>query len=247
MPPARTSRKLFDVLRHLAAAGPRGVSLAELHAATLLPKSTLHRLLATLAEQGMAMRAPGGRRTSLGPELFALALQARGCIDLAALWRPALLRIVEQTGDSAFLMARSGYDAVCLAREDGAFQIRTLTNGVGGRVPLGIGQGGAAILAGLPEAECNAILAHNDARLRRFDQGAPAAARAAINQLRAVGYAHAGGVLLADVAGVAVPIPPHFGLPECALSIASIRARLDGDRLAAAVRLMRVEIAAIRP
>jgi DNA-binding IclR family transcriptional regulator len=245
MLPARTSRKIFDVLRHLAAAGPAGASLAELHAATGLPKPTIHRLLATLAEQGMAMRAAGGRRTALGPELFALALQARAGTDLVALWRPSLLRIVAATGDSAFLMVRSGYDAVCLAREDGMFQIRTLTNNVGGRVPLGIGQGSAAILAGLPADECAAVLEHNAESLRGFDAGAEAAARAAVAQVRAHGFAHAGGVLLADVAGVAVPIPRRLGLPDSALSIASIRARLEGDRLAEAVRLMNAEISAV--
>lgn len=243
MTPAQTPRKTFDLLRLLAAAGEKGASLAALHERSGLPKPTLHRLLAALCEEGLAIRTAAGRCYVLGPEVFALALQARSGTDLVAQWRPALLRIVEQTGDSAFLMARSGFDAVCLAREDGMIQIRTLTNSVGGRVPLGIGQGSAAILAGLPDSEADALLRHNHARLCGFDAAAPQAARDALAQMRAQGYAHGGGHLLADVAGVAVPVPPRLGVADCALSVASLRARLDGARLAEVVAVMRAAIA----
>jgi DNA-binding IclR family transcriptional regulator len=245
MVPIQTSRKIFAVLRALATADEGGLSLADLHAATALPKPTLHRLLAILAEQGMAMRAGAGRRYKLGPELFALALRAHASINLVARWRPALLRIVEQTGDSAFLMVRSGYDAVCLAREDGMIQIRTLTNTIGGRVPLGIGQGSAAILAGLAPDECAAILRHNAPRLRLFDPTSERRAHQAVAAVRAHGYVHGGGTLLADVAGVAVPVPTPPGMPACALSVASIQARLEGGRLADIVRLMQDAVAAI--
>ncbi|MDE2514692.1 MAG: helix-turn-helix domain-containing protein [Rhodospirillales bacterium] len=242
--PAQTSRKSFDVLRRLAAAGPAGAALADLHAATGLPKSTLHRLLAALLEEGMAMRLPQGRRYGLGPDLFALALQARASMDLVALWQPALRRIVERTGDSAFLLARSGYDAVCLAREDGLIQIRSLTSTVGGRVPLGLGQASAAILALLPAQEAAALLAHNHDRLAAIDAELPALAAAAVASVRDGGFAHGGGRLLADVAGVACPVSRRTGVPDCAVSVASIRARLDGARLPQVVAVLREEIAA---
>ncbi len=240
--PSLTSRKSFELLRRLASAGVAGAALADLHEATGLPKSTLHRLLAALVEEGMAMRLPRGRRYGLGPEVFALALQARASIDLVALWQPALRRIVERTGDSAFLLVRSGYDAVCLAREDGLIQIRTLTSTVGGRVPLGLGQGGGAILALLLPAEADAILARNRERLAAIDPALPARAAETVEFVRRQGFAHGGGWLLSDVAGVARPVPRRTGVPDCALSIASIRARLDGPRLAEAVTILGEEI-----
>lgn len=39
--------------------------------------------------------------------------------------------------DTIFLLARTGFDAVCPDRAEGPFPIRTHTGNVGGRVPVG--------------------------------------------------------------------------------------------------------------
>jgi DNA-binding IclR family transcriptional regulator len=86
-----------------------------------------------MVQQGFALRSATGRRYQLGPEIYALALKSQSTLGLVEKWRGALMRVAERTGDSAFLMVRSGYDAVCLAMQDGVVSVRTLTGGVGGR------------------------------------------------------------------------------------------------------------------
>ena len=135
MVPAQSTQKSFDVLRALAAHGAAGASLADIADAVALPKPTVHRLLAAMVQQGFALRAATGRRYQLGPEIYALALKSQSTVGLVETWRGALMRVAERTGDSAFLMVRSGYDAVCLAMQEGVVSVRTLTGGTGGRVP----------------------------------------------------------------------------------------------------------------
>ncbi|KAG1243609.1 hypothetical protein G6F68_015762 [Rhizopus microsporus] len=57
----------------------------------------------------------------------------------------------------------------------GAFPVRSHTGDIGGRVPLGMGQGGLVLLAGLPEAEREEVIRFNIPRLHHL--GFPRAGR----------------------------------------------------------------------
>lgn len=245
MIPAQSTQKSFDVLRALAAHGAAGASLADIADAVALPKPTVHRLLAAMVQQGFALRSATGRRYQLGPEIYALALKSQSTVGLVETWRGALMRVAERTGDSAFLMVRSGYDAVCLAMQEGVVRVRTLTGGTGGRVPLGIGPGSLAILATMTEDESDTILAHNDRRLRMLVPDLPASLPSWVERIRIDGFAQSGGLFLAEVGGVAVPVPRHLGAPECAISTATLASRLDEGRVAEVVAILKEEIAAV--
>ena len=245
MVPAQSTQKSFDVLRTLAAHGAAGASLAEIAETVAMPKPTVHRLLAAMVQQGFALRSATGRRYQLGPEIYALALKSQSTLGLVERWRGALMRVAERTGDSAFLMVRSGYDAVCLAKQDGVVNVRTLTGGAGGRIPLGIGPGSLAILASLSDDEAGTILAHNDRRLRMLLPDLPECLPSWVERIRLDGFAQSGGLFLAEVGGVAVPVPRHLGAPECALSTATLASRLDEVRVAEVVAILKEEIAAV--
>ncbi|MCH3857673.1 hypothetical protein LZB78_09810, partial [Campylobacter jejuni] len=79
-----------------------------------------------------------------------------------------MLRLSGMLNDTIFLLVRSGFDAVCLDRIDGAFPVRSHTGDIGGRVPLGLGQGGLLLLANLPEAEREEVLRFNIPRLHHL-------------------------------------------------------------------------------
>ena len=86
--------------------------------------------------------------------------------------RPSLRRLAEETGESAFFSIRRGAETVCLLREEGSFPVRSFVLHEGVRFPLGVASAGTAIMAFLPEAEQEELLAGWAAHAGDFAAGA---------------------------------------------------------------------------
>ena len=137
----------------------RGSTVAELAAETGLTRPTVHRLLTGLAKEGLVDRDAGTGAWQLGPELYVLGAVAAHRYPIRELAGPSLRRLAEATGESAFLSVRRGLETVCLARVEGAFPIRSHVLYEGLRLPLGVASAGLAVLAHLPDAEVDRVLA----------------------------------------------------------------------------------------
>ena len=134
---------------------------------------------------------------------------------------------------------------MCLDRSEGPFPIRSFTGDIGGRIPLGIGQGSMAILAFLPEAEREEVIRYNLPRVRDMGVLDEVYLRTEIDKVRACGYAAHNTGLLEGMAGVAVPLLDGEGRAVAALSVGTISARLSADRLPTVVALLKREADAI--
>ncbi len=244
-----------------------GQRVSDLGKALGFTQSTTHRLLQQLVDEGLVTQVSASKRYALSLDFFALAASAGAGAagGLRERCRPALLRLGAALGDSVFLLVRAGFDALCLDRWEGPFPIRSFTGDVGGRVPLGVGQGALAILAHLPEAERDEVMRYNVPRIRYLGGsfggafgGAFGAAfgghqggldevflRTAINTVRAQGFANTNAGLIDGMAGVAVPVFDANGQIAAALSIGTLTARLDGDRLPVVVGLLQREANAL--
>lgn len=142
-------QRVAAILR-LVAAEPTGVTTIAVAERSGLTRPTAHRLLLSLAAEGLVDRGMDGRRWILGPEAFLLGTIAHERSEVEDRARPALIRIAQETGESAFLSVRRGFETVCLLREEGSFPVRSFVLHVGARFPLGTGSAGVAILAFLP-------------------------------------------------------------------------------------------------
>ena len=238
-------QRAFALLRALAATRGKGERVTSLAKATGLTQATAHRLLQTLVAQRMVEQDAGSKLYRLGIDFFALAAQAGNAMDLRALCRPPLLRLSASLGDTIFLLVRSGFDAVCLDRTEGPFPIRSFTGDIGGRVALGVGQGSMAILAFLPEAEREEVIRYNLPRVREFGVLDEVYLRTEIERVRQLGYAARNTGLLEGMAGVAVPLFDAQGRVVAALSVGTIEARLNPERLPTVVELLQREARAI--
>lgn len=137
----------------------RGWRAADRSGADLeLSQPSTHRLLKTLIAENLVEQLPDKKAYRLSLEFFAMAAQARQRDGILNIARPSLLRLSTTFNDTVFLLVRSNFDAVCLDRVEGPFPIRSFTGDIGGKVPLGIGQGSLAILSFLPEEEREAII-----------------------------------------------------------------------------------------
>lgn len=239
--------RLFAVLRMLGTAPDGGERVTQLAQQVGLSQPTTHRLLRSLMEEGMVEQDGRSKRYRLSLEFFALAARAGNTGNLRDLVRPAMLRLSASLGDSLFLLARSGFDAICLDRSEGPYPIRTFTGDIGGRVALGVGQGSLAILAFLPEEERETVIRYNLSRLKDFHLYDEVFLRSEVESVRRLGYAARNTGALPGMAGLAVPILNRDGHAVAALSVATLSERLGPDRLPTVVELLKREAAAIGP
>lgn len=84
--------------------------------------------------------------------------------DLVNFYRPMLIGISAETGLSSYLMVRAGIDSVCIDVETGSAPVQALFDGIGGRLPLGVGLGGVSILAQMDERTRDKIIEVNAPR-----------------------------------------------------------------------------------
>ncbi|MFC7397930.1 IclR family transcriptional regulator [Chelatococcus sp. GCM10030263] len=227
------------VLEAIAEAPANGVRLSDVAERCGLEPPTAHRLVAALERYGFVGRVGDSKRLGLGPKLFQLASLSEDQGGLVAAARPGLVRLASYSGDCMFLMARSGFDAVCLDRQDGEYTIRSLTGHIGGATPLGLGPGSTTILAHLPKDEREAILAANRRRIEALGHALPSEDDLA--RIREHGYCHEISRSIAGIVGAAVPILTPKGRPIAALAIGATEARLPEPRLAAVIARMREE------
>ncbi len=232
-----------SILKALAGNAESGLRVSQLSKQLGLTQPTTHRLLQQLVDEGLVEQGEETRMYRLSIEFFALAARAGDNGGLRELCRPSLLRLGAALGDSVFLLVRSGFDAVCLDRWEGPFPIRTFTGDIGGRVPLGVGQGALAILAHLPQAEQEEVMRFNVPRIQHMGAGAldEVFLRTEAARARAQGFANTNSGLIEGMAGAAVPVFDRNERVVAALSVGTIAARLNADRLPVVVELLQRE------
>ncbi|RYY97306.1 MAG: IclR family transcriptional regulator [Comamonadaceae bacterium] len=226
---AQALRRAVAVLRALAGTQDRGARLADVAEQCDLTRPTAHRLLQVLAEEGLAERLPDSARYVIGPDAALLGIARPSALPLRSVADPVLRRVAQATGDSVALTVRSGTDSLCVDRRAGSHPIQVMPAVVGARLPLGVGMGGLAILAFLPEAEIDDVLRRNAARLARRRLTATAL-RERLRQVRRDGYAFSEAATIPGTHVLAVPVFGADGQPLAALSLSAMAARLPRAR-----------------
>ena len=222
--------RALDILRMLSfSASSAGMRFSDLQAQSGLSKGTLHRLLKTLMAEGFVEQAAGSRVYFLGLEFLSMGERAANRLDIQAVTRPSLQRLAQATGDTVMLTIRSGLDAVCIDRQEGAFPVKVLTQNVGTRRPLGVGSGSLALLAAFADDEVENVLRRNRDRLDAYPTLDVEKLRVLVRDARQRGHALNTGHLLKGMYGVGVAI--RLGRqPVAALSIAAHYGRMGPER-----------------
>ncbi len=221
--------RAIGLLRLVATAYKEGVRLSDLVANSGLPHPTVHRLLKELIAGGL-LTQDREKCYRLGHFSYELGLAASSRYGLKELCRPYIKAVAEETGDTAFLMIRSGEDSFCLDRQEGIFPVKVLPVEVGHRRPLGVGGGGLAILSFLPEEERELILQKIAPSLGLYSGLTPEILRERIQDARTHGYAVISNYAVADVTSIGQPIFDRYGNVVAAVSVSGITPRMQNDR-----------------
>lgn len=218
------------LLRAVATAEPDGATTSEAARAADLARPTAHRLLTSLAGEGLVERDRRTGRWLLGPELYLLGAAAARRYDVTSLAHPHVRRLSVATGESAFFSARRGDETICLIREDGSFPIRSHVLAEGVRFPLGVASAGMVVLAHLPDREVADYLARADLTTAYGAPHAAAQVQERVAQTRRLGYAVNPGLVVEGSWGMGAAVFDAAGEPRWALSLTGIDSRFGADR-----------------
>lgn len=234
------------LLRLIANANHQGARLVDLTRHSGLERPTVRRILQGLVAEGLVRQQAGDHRYLLGHLTYELGLAAGRGVNMLAIAAPSLNRIARETGDTVYLVQRSGVDAVCIDRREGSFPVKVLTIDVGARRPLGAAAGGLALLASVPAEECSSILRINRSQIEPYEKLYGRSLEQAVLDARQRGFALMPINVVPYVSGVGVVVPASAGAPHTALSVSALSNRLlEDDRYLAVAELLLVEARSI--
>lgn len=121
-----------------------GLSLGQIAQRVGLPRSTVQRIVGALQAENLVIAATPGRGIRLGPEIASLA-QA-GHIDIGEIFRPYLVELSRQTGETVDLAVLRGRRLIFVDQIPGNHRLRTVSF-VGESFPLFNTANGKACLA----------------------------------------------------------------------------------------------------
>ena len=236
----RSIHRAIALLRLLSTRTRPGWRLSDLAQHAGLDPATVHRLLASLCDEGLATRVPGSLRYSVGQMAYELGLAARPYFDLDHLAGHRLAALATELGGTLFLKMRSGVDSVCIARHDGGAPVQSLLLEVGGRRPLCLTAGGVAIYLHLPGIDQQAVEHDNLARIERDFADRRSGVLRMLKRSRRLGFGLNLGDTVPGIAAVSVAVLAPGGTAVAALSLARAVPSLpqaDASRLATQLRL----------
>ena len=138
--------RALSLLKGLAGSD-RGRTLTDLARHTGLAPSTAHRLLGTLQQEGFARFDQSDMRWYVGVEAFSVGISFARHRDIATMARPYMVRLMEESGETANLAVERDGVIVYLAQVECRHMMRALA-GPGARVPLHSSAAGKVYLAG---------------------------------------------------------------------------------------------------
>src|SRR5580693_241209 len=211
----RNAARLLKVFR----SRETDLGVSELARRLGLGKSTVHRLLTTLASEGLIEQNPhtGGYR--LGLMMFELGQAVRVHMDLHAAVGQVLGDLRAQTGESSQVGVLDGHEVVYVDRLESAHSLRLFTE-TGRRVPVHCTSSGKVLLAYLPEARRQVVL-----RSAPFTALTPhtitdrSQFAAELDRVRRRGWAEAVNEREIGVASIASPVRDVSGEVIAAISI----------------------------
>lgn len=207
-----------------------GLTLAELTAASGLPRATVHRLLSALRALGYVHYDPPTRQFRLGYKLLERGYLVAEQIDLRPVARPHLERLRDDTGETVSLQVVDGDEGVYVDKLEPLAGFRLWTR-VGMRRPLHAGCSMKVLLAHLPPQRIEAILQRGLPRLTRLTITNPDALRRDLATIRAQGYSVTFGESHDGVHGVAAPIRDHTGRVVASVSVLAPAVRIPRSRI----------------
>jgi len=218
----------LSVIRAFDAEHPE-LSLSDVARRTELTRAAARRFLHTLESLGYVRS--DGRLFALTPRVLELGFSYLSSLSLPDIAQPHLERLSREVGESVSAAVLDGTSIVYVARVP-TRRIMSVRITIGTRFPAYATSMGRVLLAGLPDAERDAVLAAS-AREHLTDRTLTDAAtlRAELERVSAQGWAVIDGELEVGLRSIAAPIRGRGGATVAAVNVATSATRDSMDTL----------------
>jgi len=226
--------KLIDAL----SANEQARGVTDLGGELRLAKSTVYRLLQTLAGRDYVVQDPATGRYRLGLKFLELGALVSGHLTIRTVAQPHLQWLMEVTKETVHLGLLEGGEVVYADKIESPQTIRMYSR-VGRRSPLHCTALGKVLLAYQTEEALRDLL---HAGLRRYTPRtitSPGRLRAELKRVRTEGYALDNEEFEEGLRCVAAPIRDHAQTVIASLGIAGPAARLEPVKLPALIKRAR--------
>lgn len=225
-----TLKSLVKVVRILDAFSTtdRALSLGELCQRCGFPKSTTHRLIASMREVGLLDQDREGERYRLGLKMFELGSTVLANLELHREARPFVDALTRVSGQGVHLAVFDGRRAVVIHRTDPIAEPGS-TAALIESAPAHCTSVGKAILAFQDAGVVDRVIAAGLARFTDQTITDPARLRAALAEIRVRGFATDEGEHQPGLRCVGAPIRDQSGRVFAAISVSAPAWRMATD------------------
>lgn len=218
---------ILDILQEI----PDGLGVTELSYKLDVSKSTVHRLLMSLLQNGFVKQDQQSERYILGLKLIKLGQSVSDNLDIRKVASPYLHQLAKVLGETAHLVIMENNEVVYVDKIESTATIRMFSN-IGKRAPMHCTGVGKAILAFLPAQKILQII--NETGLQKFTNKTIVTSDNLVNHLSEIkkrGYSiddeeHELGIKCA-----AAPIFNHNNEVIAGISVACPTMRIDNRKL----------------
>lgn len=233
----RSVTNALAVLEAFTAERPE-LGVTELGQALGLGKSTVHRLLASLAARGYVRQNPQTGRYCLGFKAFEVGSLAAGRGAIREVAAPFLQDLMQAAKETVHLGILDEWDVVYIDKID-SHQPLQMFSRVGRRAPLHCTSLGKALLAFQPEEFVDRFLRR---RLKAYTPSTltdPVLLRTELARVRAAGHALDDEEFAVGLKCIAAPLRDHTRRVIAALGIAGPAVRFAAERVPRLAALVR--------
>jgi IclR family pca regulon transcriptional regulator len=195
------------------------LSLSDVARRADLTRAAARRFLHTLTALGYVRT--DGRLFALTPRVLELGFSYLSSLSLPEIVQPHLERLSQEVGESVSAAVLDGTDIVYVARVP-TRRIMSVRITIGTRFPAYVTSMGRVLLAGLPDAERDALLAAS-AREHLTDRTLtePEDLRAELDRVREQGWAVVDGELEPGLRSIAAPVHAKDGTVVAAVNVST--------------------------
>ncbi|MEW6669976.1 MAG: IclR family transcriptional regulator [Thermodesulfobacteriota bacterium] len=202
---APSVRRIFQILRAVSLSRG-GLGISELSRDLGMAKSTVHGMTSALEEMGALVRDSRSKRYTLGYSLIELGMAAYSQVDLKALARPVMEKLMETTHTTVFLGVLNNEHVTIIDVVEPRSELK-ITSPVGTTMPLIAGAVGKVLLSRMEEEQALSLMRKKG--LTRYTVNTvtdPEACMREIRSVREMGYATDDEEYILGVRAVASPV-----------------------------------------
>ncbi|MDW7674050.1 MAG: IclR family transcriptional regulator [Bacillota bacterium] len=215
-----------------------GLGLLEISSKLSLHKSTAHRLLASLIQNGYVEQNQSTNKYKLTFKLFELGNKKVEKMDILTLAKPYLTDLMEQTNETVHLVIRENKDIVYISKVESSNTIRMISS-IGKKSPMYCTAVGKAILANLPEVEVNHIWSNTEInKLTEYTITDLNKLKEELKKIKERGFAIDEEENELGVRCIGAVIYDHQGNPNAAISISGPATRMTDEKIVDSARLL---------